>query len=239
MSVVLRKLQGCSLRFRILMEVESAHRRHIRGAATRGRPACFTRTTVDGDAPRPHRGIWLSRYSRRDRWSRHHVNILFHRGRHRHGACLLRVEVYANIVESYTCAISCACMAHGDPKECDWAIVMMSLTGKTSTVDVLNTMVGYKELLFPPHEHRSAIEGILHGQMRLLELVLHMPESGEPRPMNHILLFRRAPVARQEPIPTANYLSVKVGRELWPVVCEAPDPEVPAQVRRGEIDILH
>lgn len=107
---------------------------------------------------------------------------------------------------------------------------MMSLTGKAGTVDVLHAVVGHKELLLPPHEHRSAIEGVLHGQMRLLQLALHMPKCREPSPVNHVLLLGRAPIACQEPIPTPNDLSVKVRRQFWPVVCQAADPEVPAQV---------
>lgn len=104
----------------------------------------------------------------------------------------------------------------------------MSLTSKACTVDILDTVVWNKELLLPPHEHCTAIEGVLHSQVGLLELVLDVPESRESRPVDHILLLRSAPIAGQESISTANYLSVKVGRELWPVVCQTPDSEVSA-----------
>ena len=91
-------------------------------------------------------------------------------------------------------------------------------------------MIRDKELLLPTHKDRTAIERVLHRQVGLLELVLHMSERGEAGPVHHVLLFRCSPVARQEPVPAANYLGVKIRRQLWPVVGEALDSQVPAQV---------
>lgn len=107
---------------------------------------------------------------------------------------------------------------------------MMSLTRETGTVDVLHTVVRDEELLLPAHEHSPAVESVFHRQMRLVKLVLDMSERREPPPVNHVLRLGRAPVARQETIPTANDLGVKVRRKLWPVVCESTNAEVPAQV---------
>ena len=99
-------------------------------------------------------------------------------------------------------------------------------------------MIRNKELLLPTHKDRTAIERVLHRQVGLLELVLHMAEGGESRPVDHILLLSCAPIPRQEPVATSNYLGVKVGRKLWPVVCQAADSEVAAQVRGRKVNVL-
>lgn len=108
---------------------------------------------------------------------------------------------------------------------------MMLPTCKARTIDVLNPVVRDEELLLPTHEDSSAIEGVLHRQVWLLELVLHMSEGGEPGPVHHVLLLVRSPVARQEAISASNDLGVKVGRELRPVVRQPADAEVATQVR--------
>ena len=115
---------------------------------------------------------------------------------------------------------------------------MMSLTGKASTVDVLHTVVGDQELLLPAHEDRPSVERVGHRHLRLLELVPDVAEGREPRPVHHVLLLGRAPIARQEPVPTPNDLGVEVRRELGPVVGEAADAQVPAEVRGGKVDVL-
>lgn len=239
MSLVAGLQETAYSRFRVLVEVESAHRRHIRWAATRGRPACSARSPGNRDASRARRGIRLHRRSRRDRRG-NKLGALLHRRWEMHSTRLLRVEIHAYIIEP--CEYG-AVMSDWPPgvrlrgggyyrsrHAAAGKFGTLSLTCKACTVDILHTMVRNQELLLPPHEHRSAVQRVLHGQVRLLELVLHMPESGETGPVHHILLFRCTPVARQEPIPAANYLGVKVGRQLRPVVCEALDSQVPAQV---------
>ena len=119
-----------------------------------------------------------------------------------------------------------------------WDIGMKSLTCKARAIDVLHTVVRDEELLLPAHKHCAAIERILHRQVRLLELVLDVPERGEPRPVHHILLLVCSPVPRQETIPAANNLGVEVGRQFGPVVGKTTDAQVPAQARRGEVDVL-
>ena len=156
-----------------------------------------------------------------------------------HGSRLLWVEVHTHIVEpcEYGAEMSDwppAGSLQGKRKvwrrNCGGEDSTLPLTCKARTVDILHTMVRHEELLLPPHEHRSAVQRVLHGQVRLLELVLHMSERGEAGPVHHVLLFRCSPVARQEPVPAANYLGVKICRQLWPVVGEALDSQVPAQV---------
>ena len=115
---------------------------------------------------------------------------------------------------------------------------MISLTCETCPVDILHPVVGDKELFLPPHEDRSSVQGVLHRQMRLIQLILDMSERGEPSPVHHVLLLGRSPIARQEAIATSNDLRVKVRRELWPVVRQAADPEVATQVGRCKVDVL-
>ena len=115
---------------------------------------------------------------------------------------------------------------------------MMSRTRKASTIDVLHTMVGNQELLLPAHEDRTAAERVRHGQQRLLQLRSHMTERGETGPVHHVLRLRSAPIAREEAIPAPNNLGVEVGRQFGPVVGKTTDAQVPAQARRGEVDVL-
>lgn len=62
-----------------------------------------------------------------------------------------------------------------------------------------------------------------------VQLVLHMPEGGEPRPVGHVFLLVRSPVLRQEAIAIADDFSVKIGRELRPILSQALDAEVAAE----------
>ena len=114
----------------------------------------------------------------------------------------------------------------------------MSRTCKAGTVDILHTMVRHQEFLLPAHEHRPTMQRVGHGEMRLLEIIPHMSECRKPCPMDHVLLLRCAPVEGQKAITTPNYLGVEVGGELGPVIGETADAQVPAQVRRGKVDIL-
>lgn len=108
---------------------------------------------------------------------------------------------------------------------------MMVPTCKARAVDVLDPMVWDEELLLPTHEHCTTAEGILHCQVRLLELILHMSEGGESGPVHHVFLLVRSPVACQKAIPASNDFSVKVRCELRPVIRQAADSKVAAQVR--------
>ena len=42
----------------------------------------------------------------------------------------------------------------------------------------------------------------------------------------------------EEPEPLADDLGVEVGRQFGPVVGKTTDAQVPAQARRGEVDVL-
>ena len=65
-----------------------------------------------------------------------------------------------------------------------------------------------------------------------------MAEGWETRPMDHVTLLVSTPPPGQEAITTANDFCIKVGRELRPVVCEAPNAEVTAEEGGREVDIL-
>lgn len=103
------------------------------------------------------------------------------------------------------------------------------LTRETCTTDVLDSVIGHQKLLLPPHEDRPAI-CVLHGQMGFLQFMAHVPEGRKACPMNHIFLFRRAPIPGQEAIPATDDLRVEIGGQLWPVVREPSDAQVPAEV---------
>ena len=98
-------------------------------------------------------------------------------------------------------------------------------------------MVGDKESFLPPHEHSPPI-AIRHGQMRSPQFVLDMPKCWEALPMNHVFLFVCSPLLGQKAIAAADYLCVKVGRQLGPVVGQSAYAEVPAEEGRGKVDIL-
>ena len=65
-----------------------------------------------------------------------------------------------------------------------------------------------------------------------------MLERRESSPMDHVLMFRRAPVLRQEAIPTPDDFGVEIGRQFRPIVSQASNPEVSTQEGGGEIHIL-
>lgn len=88
-------------------------------------------------------------------------------------------------------------------------------------------MVWDQELFLPPHEDCTTIS-VTHRQVWLLQLVLHMSESRESLPVDHILLLIRTPILCQEPVPTAYNLCIKVGGEFWPVVGQTTYPQVTA-----------
>lgn len=94
----------------------------------------------------------------------------------------------------------------------------LTLTRETCPTDILHTMVGYEELLLPPHEDSTAVH-VRHRQVRFLQLVSDMSERREAGPMNHVFLLGCAPVTGQETIPTPYDLSIEVGGEFRPVVC--------------------
>ena len=111
------------------------------------------------------------------------------------------------------------------------------LTCKAGAANILHSVVGYEELLLPPHEHGSSV-GILHGQVWLLQLVADVPESREAAPVDHVFLLGRTPVSGQEAIPAADDLCVKIGGEFWPIVCQAAYAEVSTEMGEGEVNIL-
>ena len=79
-------------------------------------------------------------------------------------------------------------------------------------------MVRDEESLLPTHKYGPAVI-LRHGQVRSLQLVFNVSECWEALPVNHVFLFRGAPVARQEAVTAANDFGIEVGRELWPVLC--------------------
>jgi len=111
------------------------------------------------------------------------------------------------------------------------------LTSKAGTTDVLHPVVRNQELLLPSHEHRPSIP-IIDSHMRFLGLSFDVLECWESCPMDHVFMFRGTPILGQEPIPTSNDLSIEIGCEFRPIICQAPYPEVATQERRGKIDIL-
>ena len=98
-------------------------------------------------------------------------------------------------------------------------------------------MVGDQKLFLPAHEDRAAV-GVLHREVGLLEVVAHVAEGREASPVDHVLLLCRAPVPGQEAVPAADDLCVEVGREFRPVVREAADSQIAAEMRRSEVDVL-
>jgi hypothetical protein len=92
-------------------------------------------------------------------------------------------------------------------------------------------MIRYQELLLPSHKDGSAIP-LADRQIRFLELILDVPEGGETRPVNHVFMFTRPPVLRQESISTADNLGVKVRRKLWPIVGQPSDAKIATEEGR-------
>ena len=103
-------------------------------------------------------------------------------------------------------------------------------TCEASAVYVLDAMVRDKESLLPAHEDGPAVV-LRHGQVGPLQVVFNMSECWEALPVNHVFLFRGAPIARQEAVTTANNFGIEVGRELWPVLCQAAYSQVATQKR--------
>jgi hypothetical protein len=99
-------------------------------------------------------------------------------------------------------------------------------------------MIRNQELLLPSHEHGSPVP-IVDGHEGFLRLSFRVLESREPRPMDHVFMLRRAPILRQEAIPTPNYLGIEIGREFWPVVRQALYPQVSAQGGGGKVNVLY
>ena len=102
-------------------------------------------------------------------------------------------------------------------------------TCKTCTIDVLYAMVRNEEALLPSHEHSSTVT--VHCEMRHLQLVLDMAESGETSPMDHVLLLIGTPIPRQETIAASDDLGVEVGCQLRPVVGQSTNTKIAAQKR--------
>jgi len=55
--------------------------------------------------------------------------------------------------------------------------------------------------------------------------------------MYHVALLVCSPTSGAEPIPTADDFSVKIGRELRPIIGEPPDTEIAAKERRRKVDV--
>jgi hypothetical protein len=79
-------------------------------------------------------------------------------------------------------------------------------------------MVRDEESLLPAHKDSPAVI-LRHGQVRPLQFTFNMSECWEPLPVDHVLLFRGAPIARQEAVTAANNFGIEVCGELWPVLC--------------------
>lgn len=218
------------------MKVKPAHRRHARGL----RP--YTprrRATVPPGAPtrrlppRPDERLGLGLRQRKvvqvvfqrvlGSWRKR--GLLYRRGRR-----VLWVKVHADVVEAcHESSRSISTHASNMTK--------MRLTCETGSADVLHAVVRNQKLLLPPHENGTSI-GILHRQVGLLQFMANMTESRETSPVDHVFLLGRTPVPRQEAVFAADDLCVKVRRELGPVVCQATDAQIAAEVRRGEINVL-
>jgi len=98
-------------------------------------------------------------------------------------------------------------------------------------------MVGYQESLLPPHENSATIP-VAYCQVRFLQLILDVTECDKTRPMNHVFLFRSAPILSQEPVPTADNFSVKVGSQFWPVIRQTSNAEIATKKRGRKVHIL-
>jgi len=81
-------------------------------------------------------------------------------------------------------------------------------------------MIWYQEFLFPSHEHSPPF-AIWDRQGGRLTLVLYMPEGRKPRPMLLVVVFCSAPFLCQKAMPTADDLSIKVGRQFRPIFRQA------------------
>jgi len=103
------------------------------------------------------------------------------------------------------------------------------------SINILHAVVGDQEALFPSHEHSARVA--VHRQVWGLELVLDMTEGGEAGPMYHVTLLIGTPPPGQKAISTADDFSIKISRELRPVICKPPDAEIATEERGREVDI--
>ena len=65
-----------------------------------------------------------------------------------------------------------------------------------------------------------------------------MLKGRKTRPVDHVFVLSGSPILGQESIAAADNLSIKIGGELRPVICQAPNPEIAAKGWRSEIHIL-
>jgi len=98
-------------------------------------------------------------------------------------------------------------------------------TCKTCAIDVLYTMIWNQEPLFPPHKDYTAVS-IVKSQVRVLCVVSDVLKGGKSRPVHQVLVLSSTPILCEETITVANDLSVKIRRELRPVIRQTSDPKI-------------
>src|SRR5271154_4069637 len=91
---------------------------------------------------------------------------------------------------------------------CANAVSLKSLTCKACAIDILHTMIWYQKPFFPSHEYCTTIL-VIDCHVRPFSLMPYMLKSRKTRPMHHVLVLSSSPILGQEPIPTANDLSIK------------------------------
>jgi len=74
--------------------------------------------------------------------------------------------------------------------EIDADVVKACEAGATN---IMYTMIRNQEAFFPSHEDGTPLP-VCHGEQGLFELMFDMFEGREAGPMDHVILFRGAPV---------------------------------------------
>lgn len=93
----------------------------------------------------------------------------------------------------------------------------------------MHTMVWHKEPFLPSHENGAPVPTIIHRQIGLLQIVLHLTERRKALPVHHIFSFGGAPPLREEAVSTTDDLRVEIGRELRPIVGQTTNAKIPAE----------
>jgi hypothetical protein len=70
------------------------------------------------------------------------------------------------------------------------------------------TMIRNQEAFLPSHEDSTPVP-VCHGEQGAFELVLHMFKRREAGPVDHIILFRGAPVLCQETITASDDFGIE------------------------------